>query len=354
MAEMMQLQDVLKGYIVDRENIQSVGNMTMIPIIADVEFTNVADVNDVTLKKDPAYNILEFQNVSGNIGIALQGWTMIDRKQAAQDRTIPYAHLIKGANAKLVPANCVQANQGGHFNPSAVDQDSFMVLPPSLRGLALKKSTYSSADYSALWDSLGRWVKGVDCHNNGLQMFYSKFEDKLEQFVAQFEPVEKQLGSIVLINGKLVAIDLMPKYKNWTSVWRAIIRDSYGAEAVRVIENEGAVNIHPSLDLSGINSINDLEHAYENMKSDFYDSLQNMIAQTLQTQINSTVLERAGELTMMKFDNTDFTGQGVIHGDDHYVYLSIVSSSSKPSGRRANQFQSLRNAPYSGSTFNFR
>jgi len=354
MAQMIQLQDLLKGYVVDRENIQSVGNMTMIPIIADVEFTNVADVNDVTLKRDPAYNTLEFQNASGNIGIALQGWTLIDNNQRAQDRTIPYAHLIKAANAKLIPANCVQAHQGGHFDASKVDQESFMVLPPSLRGLALKKSTYSSADYSALWESLGKWAKGVDCYSNGLQLFYSKFEDKLEQFVAQFEPVEKQLGSIVLINGKLVAIDLMPKYKNWNSVWRAIIRDSYGAEAVRVIENEGAINIHPSLDLSSINTIDDLEEAYENMKNDFYDSLQNMLNQTLQMHVSNTILDQAGELTMMKFESDEYTGQGVVHGDEHFVYLSVVNSSSKPSGSRPQQFQSLRRTPYSGTSFNFR
>ena len=76
----------------------------------------------------PEYSALEFHNSSGNIGIVLQGWTMIDSKQAAQDRTVPYAQLIKAGKNRLTPANCIQANQNGHFNCSKIDQDNFQQI----------------------------------------------------------------------------------------------------------------------------------------------------------------------------------------------------------------------------------
>ena len=352
MSQMMQIQQLLRGYVVDKGNIQSVGNMTVIPIISDVEFTNVADINEVTLKHDLQYNVLEFQNTAGSVGIALQGWCLIDRKQAAQDRTIPYAHLVKAANSKMIPANCVQAHQGGHFDASRVKQDSFMILPPSLRSIAFKKASYQSADVGALWDDLGKWIKGIDCRSEGLQYFYSQFENKLEQFVAQFEPVEKQLGAIVLLNGELVAIDLLPKYDSWKKCWRALIRDSYGAEAVRMATNDGAIDISPKIDISSIDTIDDLLNVYETSKSEFYNTVQSIVGSIIQLNVGFSTLERINELTMLKLDNEQFSGQGVLHGDNHFIYLSLMSTKGKST--QVKKFASLRREPYTDSSFFFR
>lgn len=352
MPDIMQIQEILKGFTIDRKNIQSVGNMTVMPITSDVEFTNVANINEVNLQKDSDYNRLQFQNSSGQIGIAIQGWMIMDKTQRAQDRTIPYAHLVKAANSKLIPANCVQHSQGGHFNISNVDHNTFMILPPSLRSLALKKSSYREAETGALWSSLRTWAKGVDCDNNGLIMFYSKHEDRLDQFIAQFEPVEKQLGAVVLINDVLIAIDIMPKYDSWRRVWRAFIRDSYGAEAVRVAEKDGAIIARPVVEKKKIKKFEDLESYYEAMKDSFYDSLQAKFGQVAQLSVSYRKLEEIDELTMIKFDSDDYVGQGVLHGDSHFVYLSLVSSSLK--SKPVQKFSSLRSDPYGESDFIFR
>jgi len=352
MTDVMQIQSLLKGYRVDRNNMQTVGNMSMIPIVSDVEFTNVANANDVALMRDPTYNQLEFKNSSGNIAIVLHGWTLIDNNQKAQDRTVPYAHLIKAANAKLVPANCVQSTQAGTFNVSRVDQDSFMILPPSLRGIALKKSTFGNAETGALWDSLHKWSNTVDCKQQGLTAFYSRFQDKLDEFVAQFEPVRFQLGSIVLINGEVVAIDLMPKYSSWNYVWRALIRDSYGAEALRIKDTVGAQVDNPVMDTGNIRSFSSLSTAYKKMKNTHYDNLQNAFGAVAQLSVGLKKQEAIDELTLLKIENDQFLGQGVLHGSDHFVYLSLVSSKAQVK-RNKQPFKSLRRDPYTDSDFFF-
>jgi hypothetical protein len=348
----MQIKDVLKGYTVDRKNIQSVANMTVIPIISETEFTNVADVNEVTLKQDVAYNSMEFQNSSGHIGIVLQGWTMIEPNQKAQDRTIPFGKLLNSKTSKAVPANCVQSRQCGTFDCTKLDQSSFKILPPSLRGIALKKNTDRSADTGTLWESLSKWSNKIDCKNDGLFMFYSKFEDKLSQFVAQFEPVEKQVGAIVFINNELIAIDIMPKYDSWKKLWRALIRDSYGAEAIRLADNGTSVEINPSINAASVSSLDDLVAAYSTMKNDFYGNLESAINSSISAEVTSSKLDNINELTMLKLENSDFIGQGVAHGNDHYIYLSLVSSK----GEKApiQKLKSLRNDPYAGSSFSFR
>ena len=351
-TQMMQIQELLRGYVVDKSNIQSVGNMTVIPITSDTEFTNVADLNDVKLKRDVTYNTLEFSNQSGQVGIVLQGWTIIEPNQKAQDRTVPHAQLIRAANSKAVPANCVQRTQGELFDVGKLNQDKFMVLPPSLRGIALRKSSYTSSNVGDLWEDLGRWITGVDCNTNGLQIFYSQFEDKLEQFVAQFEPVEKQLGAIVLINGQIVAIDILPKYSNWKQCWRALIRDSYGAEAVRMATNEGSHDMSPKFDTTKINSIDDLINVYETAKSSFYNEIQRLVGESIQLSLLYKELERMSELTMLKFENEQFVGQGVLHGSNHFIYLSLLSTKGK--SVQTTRFSSLRREPYTDSSFFFR
>ena len=62
-------------------------------------------------------------------------------------------------------------------------------------------------------------------------------------------------------------------------------------------------------------------------------------------------LEEINELTMIKFESDDYVGQGVLHGDSHFVYLSMVSSSLK--SKPVQKFSSLRTNPYGDSDFIF-
>lgn len=350
--ENITVSSILRGYTVDRANIQSVGNMTVIPIISDKEFTNVADVTDVVFSRDRSYNQLEFKNNSGRVAITIHGWSIIEGKQQAQDRTLPYVHLVKGHNSKILPANCIQSRQSGHFDTSRWNQEDFMILPPSLKGLALKKSTHMSAETGALWSDLGKWVSGVDCEHEGLTAFYSKFQDKLDIFVAEFEPVQNQLGAITLINNRVVSVDIMPKYSSWQSVWRTLIRDSYGAEAIRMTENEGAYADIPTIALQNVNNLADLVSEYNEVKKVFYDELESKFVSISNQDVSLNKQDQANELSLFKLSSNHYSGQAVFHGD-HCVYLSFVISGATPR-QQTKKLSSLRNTPYSESAFAFR
>jgi hypothetical protein len=144
----------------------------------------------------------------------------------------------------------------------------------------------------------------------------------------------------------------MPKYDTWKKLWRTLIRDSYGAEAIRLTDNGSSIEVCPSINAASVSSLDDLVTAYSAMKNDFYSNLESAINSSISADVTSSKLDNINELTMLKLENNDFTGQGVAHGSDHYIYLSLVSSR----GERApiQKLKSLRNNPYTGSSFSFR
>lgn len=348
------VRDLLKGYEVKIEDIQSVGNMSVIPIVANDEFSNVAEINEVNLVRDPNYDQMVFKNSSGEVGITLQGWAIMD-EQKAQDRTLPYAHLIKKGSQKTLPANCIQSSQGGTFNVGQLNLEEFSILPPTLRGIALQKASYTESETGALWDDLGKWSSklNLDCKGSGLSLFYKTFQDKLDQFVAQFEIVPNQVGAIVLINGEVIAIDVLPKYSHWKAAWRAFIRDSYGAEALRLLKESGNNVDLPAIEMASIqdNSLESLEEAFNNMKSTFVDTLRAQVGDVLNASIEHESLDSLAELNLLKVENNSFQGQAVLHGDQHFVYLSFVTKKATPKAKKI--FRALPENPYNDSTFRF-
>jgi hypothetical protein len=319
------IKDLLKGYSINQTAIQSIANMTVVPIVSDTEYSPIADISNIKIKRDIMYNEIEFENIADNIGILLQGYTIFSY-QKAQDRTIPYAHLIKSRMSKRIPANCVQQSQCGLLNEKKLRQEEFRILPTTLRARALIHSTFTEAETSALWDDLDHFSPGIDTRRDGLISFYNKFKIQLDEFVASFEPVNKQLGSIVLINDQIAAFDIVPNYKNWLFIYRSLIRDSYAAEAIRAIQNKKIKSLISIIDEKEVTSIFNLEQAYKKSTESFYKKINDIIEQNIELEVNYKALDQIADLNLVKIKSQQFIGCAVFHGQ-HIIYLSLVAKS---------------------------
>lgn len=319
------IKDLLKGYSVNTSGIQNIANMTVIPIISDIEYTPIADISNIKIKRDIMYNEIEFENISDTIGILLQGYTVFSY-QKAQDRTIPYAHLIKSKMSKRIPANCVQRSQCGLLNEKKLKQEDFRILPTTLRARALMRSTYTKAETSALWEDLNQFSPETNVDEKGLFSFYIKFRTQLNEFVASFEPVDKQLGSIVLINDQIAAFDIVPNYKNWLLIYRSLIRDSYAAEAIRAIQNKKIKSLISIIDDKEIVDIFTLEKAYKKNIEDFYKKINDIVEANIELEVNYKTLDQIADLNLVKIKSQQYIGCAVFHGQ-HVVYLSLVAKS---------------------------
>jgi len=319
------IKDLLKGYSINSSAIQSMANMTVVPIVSDTEYTPIADISNIRIKRDIMYNEIEFENISDNIGILLQGYTIFSY-QKAQDRTIPYAHLIKSKISKRIPANCVQRSQCGLLSEKKLKQEEFRILPTTLRAKALMHSTYTKAETNALWEDLNQFSPETNIDEKGLFSFYIKFKTQLNEFVASFEPVDRQLGSIVLINDQIAAFDIVPNYKNWLFIYRPLIRDSYAAEAIRAIQNKKIKSLASIIDDKEIIDVISLENAYKKGMQDFYKKINDIVETNIELEVNYKTLDQVADLNLVKIKSQQFIGCAVFHGQ-HVIYLSLVAKS---------------------------
>jgi len=345
------VKDLLRGYEVKKDGIQAASNMVVAPIVSATEFTGMADMTEVQLHKDPDYGRLEFTNVGRDVGVVIQGWTLLT-DQRAQDRTVPYASLVAAKQNKLVPANCVESSQPGHIQTAQVNPDDFMVLPPRLRFAALTTPEVRSS-YSALWTKLDEWEGGSRSGHGTLRDFYSKHQTRLSEFMAQFEPVPQQLGAIVFVNGQIVSIDILPSYKSWKSMWRPLIRDSYGAEAMNLIAQGKAEQLSYTLPYESIDSLDALETAFDQMSDQFVSDIRTESQRVVDLPISFEMTEQIGALHLLNIEADDWRGQGIAHGNDHMVYLSLVSGKAQRTTTRKASLQSLNREIYPTTGFEF-
>jgi len=332
----MEIREFLRGYRPDLESVQVAGNMAVVPLVADQEFsTAVGDVDEVSLKKDIDYGTLCFENQSGRVGIVLQGATIITQ-QSAQDRTVPRATILKGKQVANVNAFCVQSSQGGYIKANQLteefgEESPYMIMPPTLRAHALVQSDGGASGYSRLWNSLESYsgtFSGVRS-SSALKDIYAKYKDQLDEFVAQFEPVPNQLGAIVLIDGAVVAVDIMPTYQSWKRMWRALIRDSYGVEAVRTADaNKGTV-FNYNLNIDDITDLDSLEVEMERATNNLTGAIRQQWNAIDKSSVTVKQTKAVAGVNLKDVSTDKFFGQAVIH-DEHCVYLSLVPKGSRP------------------------
>jgi len=222
------LEEILYG--IGHGRAQSVGNMEVIPLVdeGDVQddIWGPPEVEVSTVD----YGDVRLHNSSDEPTIVPPGagWVV---EEHAQDHAIGGGTLLgPGKRKQIETAMCIQSDQGGTISKKVHEM---LILPAQLRteALALRKER----GYNKLWDSLARFNRGYGQNaDSALAPFLRHFKGQLDQFVAEFELVPKQIGAIVLVNGAIVGIELAPNERYWAAVWTPLIRICYGSWSIRM------------------------------------------------------------------------------------------------------------------------
>jgi len=216
--------------------VQSVDEMTIVPIVGSNR-GEVAQPSSLKFRQTTSYGTMVFENQDRDRD-AIVPSNMMVRGRGAQDHAMSGSGVVAKARSKSFDnACCIEESQGGYLSSAGNDED---ILPIALRKEFLDRTFRSRNSYSKLWPKIKTWLNGLRLSSGRnaahLRYFYDTPDIKaaLEDFAAEFEPVENQIGAIIMFSGVPVGIEIMPSSDHWEAYWKMLIRGCYGAELLRL------------------------------------------------------------------------------------------------------------------------
>ena len=219
---------------------QTVGVMTVIPLIQDEKYHN----NTISAPVKLVVSNSSYGNISigaENDRTLVPAGSAYITKQRAQDHGLAQAVVVGKVQKSFNKAACIQSSQGGTI---AKEELTITYLPLDVRKEGFKLS--DTEGYSKLWPALrefsdkvnkGKVIKTSLPVNAHLVDSFTLMKEELDGFVAQFEPIQDQVGAIVLINGKVVGVERTPSPEYWMQVWEPLIRFTYGSYSFQFAES---------------------------------------------------------------------------------------------------------------------
>jgi len=319
------IKDILKGTTVG--NMQTVGIMQVIPLLSDIEFDGFVSPEENCEFSNNNYGNMQFKNNNTETMI-IPAHVAYLTSQEAQDHGLPHAGLVKGkGSTSYNTAACVQESQGGYVRGG---NHKFTIMPFSIREIALSKRSEHS--YNKLWPAIRSFNQTLGLRGHGhLEYFFKQFDQELEQFVAEFETVHKQVGAIIIINGKVAGVERAPNYKYWKQLWKELVRGCYASYALQVSKNkevnEKDINkIRSAMNLNNINSLDDLTTELNRTEKTQKNKVNNILKGFINDKFTVSNDEKLSNIQRQNVKNNQFAGQ-LVKDSEAIVYASIITTS---------------------------
>jgi hypothetical protein len=299
-----EFSEMLKGCrpVKDKDGnivVQSILNMQIVCLTTDEENsldTRFANPLTSLVSSNSSYGQITFTNQE-NKEVILPTQMAVLTKQSAQNHGMVKAGYVEPrAQTTFHDAGCVQGGQTGYFRGT----QEFRMIPVSMREM-LFDAVGQTSGHGNIYPAIQKL--GVDTKSgtgNYLNIYFEKYDKKLEQFIAHFERPKNLIGIVVLIDNEIVAIDKFPSFTYAEQVWDLMIRDCYGSLAI-------------ISELKNKTTMNEFTQTYEEMKQTHRENVVDLLERALkQTKAKMTadVTEKIQEILDLSFEATlDTEGQ---------------------------------------------
>lgn len=279
--------------------VQSIMNMQVVCLTTDPEYSlDSRFANPLTslTAGNSSYGQISFTNKE-NKEVILPAQMAIMTKQSAQNHGMVKAGYVEPrAQTTFHDAGCVQGGQTGHFRGT----QEFRMIPVTMREM-LFDAVGQTSGHGNIYPAIQKLGQDTQCNSgNYLDIYFNKYDKKLEQFIAHFERPRNLIGVIVLIDGEIVAIDKFPSFTYAEQVWDLMIRDCYGALAI-ISELK-----HKTSGQEFTETYNELK---KNHQTTVIDLLEKALKKTKE-KMTANVQEKIQELLELTFDaKLDTEGQ---------------------------------------------
>jgi hypothetical protein len=316
---MTTIKETLKG--VTTGQMQTVGVMSIIPLISDLQVENFLPPDGNLKFGTTNYGTMNFDNPKDS-PVIIPAHTAYLTKSKAQDHAMTVTGVAPArSQVQYENARCVEQTQGGHIKK---DEYEMQILPFPLREFTFQDRKH--VGYNRLWDKIGEFGHQIGANTRGghLKVYFKEYQKQLDEFVAEFEYIDQQIGAIILINGCVVGIERTPSVEFWKSVWRAIIRDCYGSLAIEAMKNKTKPEYRFPIKQDNINSLNDLEFALGNAEAAERDFARGVIDQIVSNEFRIKETEETPiDVSIIYAENDQLVGQFIM-SEGRCIYVSFV------------------------------
>ena len=290
--------ELLKGCrpIKDRNGniiVQSILNMQVVCLTTDKEYSmDERFANPLTALRasNSSYGQIGFTNSEDKEVIVPTQAAILTKQQAQNHGMVKAGYLSKKAQAVYHDAGCIQGGQTGHFRGT----QEFRMIPVSMREMLFDKVGETSG-HGNIYPAIQKLGQDTKCNaGNYLNIYFEKYDKKLEQFIAHFERPKNLIGIIVLVDGEIVAIDKFPSFTYAEQVWDLMIRDCYGSLAI-------------ISELKQKSSRTEFTETYTRMRKSNTDDIVELFEKALKKtkqNITKSVQEKIEELLELSFEAT--------------------------------------------------
>ena len=336
-----ELTEMLKGCrpVKDSEGnivVQSILNMQIVCLTADAEYSldsRFANPLTALQASNSSYGQINFVNKE-NKEVIIPTQSAIITKQMAQNHgMIKAGYMPEKANVTYHDAGCVQGSQGGYFRGT----QEFRMIPVSMREM-LFDSIGKSGSYQRIYPAIEKLGRDTDSGaGNYLNVYFEKYDKKLEQFIAHFERPKNLIGIIVLIDGEIVAIDKFPSFTYAEQVWDVMIKDCYGSLAIiselkhKTSRQEFTTTFTEMKKTHQSNIVDLLEKALkktkENITKDVNEKIQEVLEltfdATIDTEGNPSAASKLPKSYVLKEADNNYIGQVITENEFNHL-VSVV------------------------------
>jgi hypothetical protein len=157
---------------------------------------------------------------------------------AKQNRIFNTTILVKGNATIVIPVSSVEHGRCSYDTPQF--QNKKRMMSSNLRAMKSKQANHSVrfsgeflADQGAIWDSIAEKADrmATPSPNGVMAAIYDKERPSIEEYVKPFRLIDSQVGTIFMINGRVVGLDAFGKPGTFSEVFKKLL-ESYALDAI--------------------------------------------------------------------------------------------------------------------------
>jgi hypothetical protein len=239
------MEKSIQGYLGSLQlgEIQQFKNLTMVPVVSDYddglgyitlgEALGAGSIEIREVSEGGSVPELRVVNRAGKIVLILDGEELVGAKQ---NRIVNTTILVAAGCEIVIPVSCVE--QGRWTYKSDVFSSKQRVMSPSIRQVkardvnaSLRSTGRYRSDQSAIWQEVAGLASRRGAVSESMDMDLVFDKEVIKEYLEGFVLVDRQVGAVFLVNGKVVGLDAFGNSATFSRVFKNLL-ESYTLDAV--------------------------------------------------------------------------------------------------------------------------